>query len=360
MADDDDLKRLMSGETDLSRCDFREVQLSGLDLRGRNFSHSLFGKAECGGTRFDGSDFRDADVSFLSAPGAFFDDCRLDGLHFGYTDLSGASLKGCQAPNAIFQNTNLNNADLRGGVFRNGSMNADTTLQGVISNDDTDFEGLGVLRPTSRDPLFKRYAYENGKLRLRRAYDVPFNVDITFKTKDDENVAARRSRSIETAGSQVRALLQNSVVTRVTAHQFAAQIEDVLRDVPASDRNMLAEPFQTMQEFAEVLRNLAPQDQLLGESLDHGTLVERIAELEALVEKLTSELGDEAKARLSAEALAKNDGFVANLRKSAGLAAGPALVGLVAVGIPQAAGYFLGLDNPVTSALNAVLARLPK
>lgn len=138
-----------------------------MDLRGRNFAHSLFEKASCEGTRFDGSDFQGAKVSFINAKNASFDGCNLVGLHFGYTDLQGASFKGAVADRTRFQHVKLDGANLNGTRLRGGAIDADTTLNRVTSDESTDFEGLQVLRPTSRDPLFKEYAFKTGTLYRR-------------------------------------------------------------------------------------------------------------------------------------------------------------------------------------------------
>lgn len=47
-------------------------------------------------------------------------------------------------------------------------MNADVKLEGVKADETTDFDGLRVLRPTSRNPLFAGYDFSDGVLRRRR------------------------------------------------------------------------------------------------------------------------------------------------------------------------------------------------
>jgi uncharacterized protein YjbI with pentapeptide repeats len=364
MVDSEDLKLLDSGELDLSRCDFREAQLSGLDLRGRNFSHCLFEKAQCEGAQFDGSDFRNATVSFMKAANAVFDGCKLEKLHFGYTDLSGASFKKALANGARFQHAKLNGANFQGATVIGGAIDADTTLEGVISDESTNFEGLKILRPTSRDLLFKDYTFENGTLRRRSAIANSTNSDSTNNALSSENIRPPERQKLIAAKVQIQHLLQNAVVTRFTAKQFADQIEDALREVPAAHENKLAEPLQTMLEFAEVLRNLAPDIEPPTAPLDRAQLELRIAQLEALVDRLTHQLDDETKAREAAEALVASDGFMANFRKSAGKASGTAtanvITSLVTVSVPTAAVYFLGSEHPLVTAFLTVIGRLPK
>lgn len=167
MADSEDLKLLESGSRDLSRCDFREADLSGLDLKGRNLTHCLLEKAICNNTDFSGSDFTGAQVSFMKAPGAIFDNCKMVGTHFGYVDLSNSSLRNTKATGAQFQNCNLNSANLTGAHFRGGNINQDTTLEAVIADDTTDFEDVTVLRATSRNDLFRAYDFVEGRLKRR-------------------------------------------------------------------------------------------------------------------------------------------------------------------------------------------------
>ena len=364
MADSEDLKLLASGELDLSRCDFRAADLTGMDLRGRNFSHCLFEKAKCEGTKFDGSNFKDARLSFIKAKNASFNGCLLEGQHFGFSDLSGASLKDARARGARFQSAKLTGVNLEGANLAGGSINVDTVLDGVIADERTNFEGLKVLRPTSRHPLFTGYRFENGTLRKQSLADatvpeVPTNTEQSVETQ-----AAIAHQPIKIAQRQLQHLLEHAVFTRLTAQQLAGQIEEILRDVPATHDNRLIEPLQTMLEVAEVLRNLAPDTEASTAPLDREELEQRIAELEALVGRLTVELADEANARKAAEELAASDGFRANFLKSAGKAAGYASVSaaasIVAVGVPAVAVHFLGVEHPVVTAFLNGLGRLPK
>lgn len=364
MADSEDLKLLASGELDLSRCDFRDADLSGMDLRGRNFTHCLFQKANCEGSKFNGSDFRDAHLSFIKAKNASFDGCILERRHFGYTDFTGASFKNAKARGAIFQNANLNGANLQGADLSGASIDTDTVLDDVITDESTNFEGLKLLRSTSRHPSFTGYKYENGTLQKYSLADDP-NPELQKTTEQSVEIqAAIVNQPTKIARQQIQHLVKHVVLTRVTARQFARQIEEILRDVPATHNNKLVEPLQTMLEVAEVLRNLAPDTEASTTPLDRDALEERIAELEALVERLTAELSDETNARKAAEELVASDGFKANFYKSAGKAAGYASIStaasIVAVGVPAVAVHFLGVEHPVVTTFLNVLGRLPK
>ena len=170
MADSEDMKRLTSGEKDLSRCDFREANLAGMDLRGRNFTHCLFEKSQCQGTDFRNCDFRYAKVSFMNASGANFESSNIQNLHFGYTILSGCNFSNVLGNGARFQHVQLSNSDMRGASFLGGSIDADTDLTGVLIDDRSNFDRVKVLRSTSRNPLFYEYEFNNGLL-IRRAVD---------------------------------------------------------------------------------------------------------------------------------------------------------------------------------------------
>jgi len=167
-------------------------------------------------------------------------------------------------------------------------------------------------------------------------------------------------RPVVTAEAQIASLLRHALVTRVTAIQLARQIEAALEGVPATVGNRLPDVLQSMADVAEVLRALAPDAEPMTGALDEAHLRLRIAQLEAIVERLTGDLADERKWREAAEALAAKDGFLHNYRKSAGTAAGVATVGLISIGVPAAAVYFLGIEHPMVQAVLTVLGRLPK
>ena len=69
--------------------------------------------------------------------------------------------------------------------------------------------------------------------------------------------------AVKTAASQIAARLQNALLTRITADQFADQIETALHGVPAIHGNELAPPLQTMAEVALVLRHLGVDEEVL-------------------------------------------------------------------------------------------------
>lgn len=164
---------------------------------------------------------------------------------------------------------------------------------------------------------------------------------------------------VKTAKAQIDHLLKNALVTRITAGQFADQIETALAGVPATCGNELAPPLQTMAEVAQVLRRLATPETSDDAILERAALKLRIGQLEALVDRLTQQLSDEKLAREAAEALAKKDGFAHSFRKGAGAAAGAGAVALIGVAVPSAFVYFLGVKHPAVQSVLTVLGRLP-
>ena len=152
-------------------------------------------------------------------------------------------------------------------------------------------------------------------------------------------------RDIRTAAGQIHFLLNNALVTRTTADQFATQIETALRGVPVTRGNELPPVLQMMADVAVVLRHLAPNGQDHSRAIEESALRLQIAHLEDLVINLRHALADESKAREAAEALAGRDGFWTSVKRGAGEKVGAWGVGLVGVGAIGALTFFLGSDH---------------
>lgn len=161
--------------------------------------------------------------------------------------------------------------------------------------------------------------------------------------------------------SQITHLLRNATATRLTAQEFARQIRTALQGVPATDGNKLAEPLQTMLEFADVLDRLAPQSEPATDPLDRAKLELRIAQLETLVARLTRQLHDETTAREAAEALAGKGGFTRSFQQEAGKQVARVVVWVPSVvictGLYQAATHYLGVGNPVLEGMSRLLLK---
>jgi hypothetical protein len=166
--------------------------------------------------------------------------------------------------------------------------------------------------------------------------------------------------AVTTAETQIKSLLRHALVTRVTADTLSRQIDEALRDVPATNGNELAPILQMMAEVGEVLGHLAEDAPRASTKDRERALLLRISQLESIVARLTAALKQEEEARKAADAMAKKDGFLESFRKSAGTAAGAGTVGLIAVGVPTAAVYFLGADHPLVTAFLTAIGKLPK
>lgn len=182
-----------------------------------------------------------------------------------------------------------------------------------------------------------------------------------------EAAAAARKPAVEVAPkvqaarAQIQALMRHPLVTRITAAQFADQIEAALQGLPTEEGNRLAEPFQTMLEFAEVLRKLAPARHTAPAALHEHELRIRIRELEESVARLTVQLAASVKVRGADETLAKRSAPWEKLQgaaaESLGKETGPIVRRLVTMGGLAAAVYFLGVSHPLVEALQDVADR---
>jgi hypothetical protein len=161
----------------------------------------------------------------------------------------------------------------------------------------------------------------------------------------------------KTPPEHLRFLLSQPRLTEFTAKEVAGQIRWALKDVKRAT-NSLPEPLATIEEIADALDDLGntrlgPKDKQRVQDLNL-----RIAQLEAVVEKLTAQLSDSEKARETAEALAKSQGVAGQL--SPELASEVVKTGgfIVRAGIVTGAVYFLGGTSPIVAAMLGALAAL--
>ena len=137
----------------------------------------------------------------------------------------------------------------------------------------------------------------------------------------------------------------NALLTRITADQFAHQIETALQDVPATHGN----------EFAPPLRHIANRPPSDNEILEKAALKLQISQLEALVDRLALQLADERQAHAATKALATRGRFGKSYRQSAG----KPQVQRPSRSRPSAAFCFPGSAHPAVPAVLAILGRLP-
>lgn len=227
------------------------------------------------------------------------------------------------------------------------ALQVDSNLQRLSEEED------------SRIRSSKTLAY----LRTLPAWPKPYNPSAGPDGKLQEPIGPMEATSqpvpaLLTPETHIAALLRHAIVTRVTAAQLADQIATALRGLPASEGNQLPPVLQLMSEVGEVLDMMARAQSSAAE--EERNLRLRISQLEVLVERLTDQLSDANEATKAAEALAKKDGFLASYRKSLGTAAAVGTVGIIAVGVPTAAIYFLGVEHPLVQAYLTAIGRLPK
>ena len=175
--------------------------------------------------------------------------------------------------------------------------------------------------------------------------------------RDSEPQVAALSK-VQTSQEQIRRLLSQPSLTRVTAATLANQIEAALRGVPATDGNRLPEPLQTMQDMAEVLRRLAPTAMPDPAVLREPELRLRIAQLEALVERLAAQLHSEKAAREATEALLRKDSVGKQFTKGLAWTAGSGSAVALAVALHSTGVHFLGGTHPLMDVILARLGRL--
>lgn len=293
---------------------------------------------------------------------------RLQTLHLNNTQITDlAPLAGLdQLRELAVANTMV--IDLRP-ITKLGRLGASTLADGQQTVTMQTYKGLQFLnsevsRRDARLAEFAQIAHDQERtlrtleyLRSLPPWPEPYTPAATPDGSPPKPIGGVPEREkIKTAQTQVQHLIRNATVTRVTAQAFASQIEEALRDVPATHGNQLAEPLQTMQEFAEVLRGLAPETTPTDDPLQTAHLELRISQLEALVDRLTRQLADETKAREAAEALAKKEGLISTHNKAFAAEAGKWNARLVYIGVPSAAFYFLGAENPLAILLSKVMA----
>lgn len=163
-----------------------------------------------------------------------------------------------------------------------------------------------------------------------------------------------RGGGIKASATQIKFLLREPQMTRMTANHVATQIRDALRDVRPVEGNQLPAALQSLLEFADVLKglgkaNIAPKARAREEDLRL-----RIAQLEAIIERLTKELKDTNAANT------KDDGFTKNFPKEMARTTAETLGLMMRVGTITGVVYFLGPTNPAVASLISIWAALAK
>jgi hypothetical protein len=161
----------------LRSADFREVDLTGLDLSYTDLSGAKFESANLTKVGFVGANFEKASAGGSEASTADFDGAQLDGAHFTLTDLEGASFMSADLRGGIIDYSNLRGAnfqltDLTGaslacsdlsGALYEPSENPDPQSMVTVNGLDTlifdrNSAPIIALRKSLRDAGFNRQA----------------------------------------------------------------------------------------------------------------------------------------------------------------------------------------------------------
>jgi hypothetical protein len=164
VADPTDIAALNAGEKDLVNADFRGATLAGLSLSHRDFSGAKFDHAELPRTNLRRSILTRASFTQTNLSGANLDGCIATSTSFVHTNFDKAVLINASLRGAIFNNSNLCQADLRGADLQNVRLVEDNDLTGAVADETTRFDGAHVLRPMIKNPVFRFYRLERGRL----------------------------------------------------------------------------------------------------------------------------------------------------------------------------------------------------
>lgn len=171
MADQEDLNALIAGDNDLAERDLRAANLTSLDLAGRDFQGAHLEKANFSHSNLSGSTISNAKLT-----SANFSACNMQGIKLTATsvfacDFQKADLTGSDLSRSHFSRTNMNGSIIIGADFRNCHINEGSTFDGVVSDETTLFDGATIFRPLARDPAFRFYSVERGKLVRKSIVD---------------------------------------------------------------------------------------------------------------------------------------------------------------------------------------------
>lgn len=163
-----------------------------------------------------------------------------------------------------------------------------------------------------------------------------------------------RGGGVKTSATQIKFLLREPQMTRITAQGIAGQIRAALKDVQPVRGNQLPPPLQSLLEFADALDALGKSEIAPKAAAREKDLRLRIAQLEAIIARLTKELQE------SQVAITKEDGFTKNFPKEMARATAETLGFMMRVGTITGVVYFLGPTNPAVAGLISIWAALSK
>ncbi|MYD08569.1 MAG: pentapeptide repeat-containing protein [Chloroflexi bacterium] len=159
--------------------DLRGLNLSGMDLRGRNLHLSNLTGADLSGCNLDGADFVNMDLSNVNLSRASLEDTKLNDANMSLANLSEARLEFANLSNANLSRAKLEKADLREAKVSGADMSyADLTA--VDMSNSTRFIGAESISWAGEN--FDRLYEEVGRIsvNLSRAILCQANMQRTF------------------------------------------------------------------------------------------------------------------------------------------------------------------------------------
>ncbi|MCC5960407.1 MAG: hypothetical protein JJU08_13830 [Rhodobacteraceae bacterium] len=273
-------------------------------------------------------------------------------LHFDHTQVSSlASLQGLTSLQTLVA-SNTQVSDLRP-IAQLESLAATSDIMGL---------SFHSTPATQRDAHLAAMAeIEGPRGRARQTLDYlrslpPWPAPYTPDDSSPQPIGGEpETTKVKAAKAHIENLLNNPMLTRLSAQQFAGQIRTALHGI-----NDLPEALLTMLEFADALEMIAPATERVTAPLGRAKLELRIAHLEATLERLHEQLEDKTKALEAAKVLAGNGAFGRNFTEEAGKQTAK-LVFLIPkavmwVGIYHAATHLLGAGNPVLQAFSSFMS----
>lgn len=171
MAEQTDLELLKSGRLDLASFVLDGADLSGMDLRDRDFRY-----AHLQGTQFVNANLVGATFSQTKHTNANFQGANLSGVSFDHVNfglnLSHANLAGCKF-SGILTRCNFDNSNLCGADFGSADIHEGCSFADVMFDRATSFEKTKALRPYLKFAVLADYEIERGILKRVMQTDGP-------------------------------------------------------------------------------------------------------------------------------------------------------------------------------------------
>ena len=164
MADEQDVRDALSGAKDLASFDLRSADLSGHDFTGCNLENTRLDNANLSGANISQCDLTQTKYTHVNLTEANCSGSKFKGAIFG-VNFSKSNLNNSDFSNSsLFTKCNFDGADLRGADFSNSRLSDENTFTDAIYDEKTEFERVEILRPQSKNDVFKYFSFSRGKL----------------------------------------------------------------------------------------------------------------------------------------------------------------------------------------------------